>query len=74
MIVKSASRPLQFEVRNLKSLGYDGLENDSVEAAYDTVNRMMLLMGDIPFGKLFTTPGCSFPCPAVFPICTPPDF
>jgi len=56
MIVKSASRPLQFEVRNLKSLGYDGPENDSVEAAYDTVNRMMLLMGDIPFGKLFATP------------------
>ena len=27
-----------------------------IEAAYDTVNRMMLLIGDIPFGKLFTTP------------------
>jgi len=56
MIQKSESRPLKFDIRTMPSLGYDGLENDMIEAAYDTVNRAMLLMGDIPFGELYTTP------------------
>jgi hypothetical protein len=56
MILKNGSKPLEFDVRTQPSLAYDGIENDMTEAAYDTVNRMMVLMGDIPFGELFTTP------------------
>lgn len=55
MIVRSG-KPLKFDIRDTKSLDYDGIQSDIVEAAYDTVNRMMLLVGDIPFGKLYTSP------------------
>jgi hypothetical protein len=30
-------------------------ENDLIEAGYDTVNRMVIFIGDIPFRRLFTT-------------------
>jgi hypothetical protein len=56
MIIKNGSKPLQFDVRTIPSLAYDGVEDDMTEAAYDNVNRMMALMGDIPFGELFSTP------------------
>jgi hypothetical protein len=56
MIQKNATRPLKFNIRSTPSLQYDGLENDMVEAAYDTVNRMMILMGDIPFGEFLAMP------------------
>lgn len=55
MIVRNGMKPV-FDVRTMKSLAYDGPDNDMIEAAYDTVNRMVILIGDIPFKTLFTSP------------------
>jgi len=50
MYVRGKKPP--FDVRDL--MPNQCRSSDIVEAGYDAINRMMILMGDIPFDRLFT--------------------